>query len=127
MLTEINLPKDESPNKPKTTNGFDKHNSISFFNVKKHNSELIKFSLQPNDKVPMIKRFTGLKESKRTLIYDNCNVGLLTGYKTNITVVNVDFYKMSKDNIFLKKFYSEMRFNFGTFAVNTTNGGKHYY
>lgn len=126
MFAEINLPDVKFPVK-KTSNGYDKWNSIKFFSIKNHKTELIKFSIRPNDKAPMMKAFQLLEKSKLALVQDNCNVGLLTGIKSDITVVDIDLYKMSMDNAFLKKFSSELKFNFGTFAVNTAGGGKHFY
>ena len=62
----------------------------------------------------------------------NSNYALLTGFKSNVTVVDIDFTNVKKhgaydDNEFYQKFRLDMLNNFNTYTVNTTNNGFHYY
>jgi hypothetical protein len=129
-MAEIFLPKITFPDKTiktaKTTDGFNKYTSLSYFNIKNSAQNMIKFSVRPNGKAAW-GDFTMINETPKSLYYDNCNVGLRTGYKTGVTIIDVDLYKMNSENIFLKKFAKELENNFNTFTVDTASGGKHYY
>jgi len=62
----------------------------------------------------------------------NSNYACLTGYKSNVTVVDIDFTNTKKygkydDNEFYKKFSLDMLNNFNTYTVKTPNNGYHYY
>ena len=62
----------------------------------------------------------------------NSNYACLTGYKSNVTVVDIDFTNVKKygsyeDNEFYKKFSLDMLNNFNTYTVKTPNSGSHYY
>ena len=62
----------------------------------------------------------------------NSNYACLTGYKSKITVVDIDFTNISKHgnyekNEFYNKFRLDMLNNFNTYSVNTPNNGFHYY
>jgi hypothetical protein len=53
------------------------------------------------------------------------NIGLLTGKISNVIVVDVDFYKMEDDNIFLVEFKDFLKIK--TLIIKTPSGGYHLY
>ena len=94
-------------------------------------------SLQHNSKKPAVP-FKNIKEStfKKSPYTNgyikNGNYGLLTGYKSKITVVDIDFTNTAKygdygSNEFYQLFYEQMSSNFDTLHVRTPNKGTHYY
>lgn len=91
--------------------------------------DLIKFALISNWKTPARDGHLDLDSSDMRKVESNSNIGMLTGYKTRITVIDVDFYKMVKDvdDHFAKYFKDEIENHFNTFCVSTPSGGMHYY
>jgi hypothetical protein len=105
---------------------FDKFQKMSFMQIPDHATELIKFSLSTNNKTP-VEKFGNLEKSDNCVKYDNSNVGLRTGFMTDITIIDVDMYKMDHSSIFLKTFKEDIEASFNTFTVRTANNGRHYY
>lgn len=124
----INIPEEakfevnELPIKTK----LNKNQRITFMTIPDHEEELVKFSLLPNGKVPS-EKYKSLEKSVKSLRYDNSNVGLKTGLFSGLTVIDVDLHKMTCKSDFKKNFEEEIDEHFGTFAVKTASGGRHYY
>lgn len=105
---------------------YNKHQKISFFQIPEWDEPLIKFSLWTNKKLPM-ESYKHKDKSSKSLLNDNCNVGLKTGAIAGFMVVDADIYKMTKDSNFLSTFEEEINNHFDTFCVKTPRGGYHYY
>ena len=94
-------------------------------------------SLKHNSKIPSVS-FKNIKESTfkkspyTSGYVKNGNYGILTGYRSKITVVDIDFTNTKKygeynSNEFFKIFFESMSEDFETFHVRTPNKGTHYY
>jgi len=94
-------------------------------------------SLQHNSKKPAVS-FKNITESKfkkspyTSTYIKNGNMGIITGYKSKITVVDVDFMNVKKygqygSNEFHGKFCEDMLEFFNTYYVKTPNQGYHLY
>ena len=73
-----------------------------------------------------------LKSSYSQSYVINSNYGMLTGFRSNITIVDIDFTNIKKhgnydDNKFFNKFQLDMLNNFNTYTVNTPHNGRHFY
>jgi hypothetical protein len=65
---------------------------------------------------------------EKGILKNNFNVGVITGKDNNIIVVDIDLYKFSDDNLFLKTFGGEEYIKTcNTFTVKTPRGGFHLY
>ena len=87
---------------------------------------LKKFKLIENSKRPT---HEWLKEHKERYFRStpiSGNTGTPCGKVNNITVVDLDFYKETDDNKFIKKFGDYILY-FNTYTVKTCNGGIHLY
>jgi len=104
-----------------------KYEKISFMQIPHHDEDLLKFSLKSNGKTA-IEQYGEINIPKKALLYDYCNVGLITGYRNNITVVDLDFKEVPEDDhSFIEKFGTKFIKTFNTFTVKTPSGGYHLY
>jgi hypothetical protein len=61
-------------------------------------------------------------------IYNDYNVGVLTGKINNITIIDVDYYKFKDDNKFVKELGDKKYIkSLDTFTIRTPRGGYHLY
>jgi hypothetical protein len=109
-------------NKKKLTN----IEKLNFFQIKDFNETLKKISIEHNTKIA-IDKYKHLNTPIEKLKYPNCNVGLLTGIKNNITVVDLDFDINDVEHPFIKQFGVDFIKKFNTLTVKTPRGGYHLY
>jgi len=95
------------------------------------------FKLPENTKIPncrwldgkdiVINELPKLTPTKQKGIVKGYNLGIYTGKTNNITVIDIDYYKMDENNKFLKDFGLDYILNQNTFTVKTQKGGYHLY
>lgn len=101
---------------------------LNFFTIPNIDKQLLKISIVNNGKIAC-DEYKNLDTPIKKLKFDNCNVGLLTGVKNNITVVDLDFKDDLDfdDHIFVQKFGSKFVKKFDTFTVKSPRNGYHLY
>ena len=104
-----------------------KTQKVDFFQIPNFDINLMKLSLESNGKTPC-QEWKTLNAPIKSLVYDNCNVGLITGIRNMITVVDLDFKDIPyDDHAFIEKFGNKFMKHFDTFTVKTQSGGYHLY
>ena len=100
---------------------------IQFMQIPEYDEELIKISLKNNEKIA-IDSYKNIEKPIKHLKYDNCNVGLLTGFKNQITVIDLDFKDiLMEEHIFIQEYGKKFIKKFNTFTVRSPSGGYHLY
>lgn len=89
-----------------------------------YKKDFLRFSLIPNSKRPSIEWSANNKNFR---VCDLKHAGIPTGKINNITVIDLDFYKVAEDkNEFISKFKNYID-DFNTYTVQTCSGGIHLY
>lgn len=101
------------------------------------NSNLKTFKLIENSKLPAEKWSEGkniifnelpkLKPTQSKGIVKGYNLGVYTGKMNEITVIDIDIYKMNENNKFIKDYGLDYILKQNTFTVKTPKGGYHLY
>lgn len=103
-----------------------KAEKITFMQIPQ-NAELMKISLQTNSKVA-VESYKTIDKPIKEVKEPNCNVGVLTGQRNQITVVDLDFKDIVEDDhIFIQKYGEKFQKFFNTFTVRTPSNGYHLY
>ena len=100
-------------------------NSKMFQTIIQQLQNLIHISLKHNDKRPQY-AWKHIQESK-VINLDHDNLGVLTGYRNSITVIDLDFPRYEMHSDFVEEFGKDYMKTFDTFAVRSTRGGYHLY